>query len=155
MKKLLVGAFLGMFAVAGVAVLPNYASASDGSSWANPQADTNLVWDGNQKLEWSALLDTVKNAINWILWILATVALVICLYGWFKMITSGGDEKKYEEWLKVLKNAAIWLAIVGLSWIIVSVIFWFVGTLSGDKQTKWTSVSGTDSKGAITSTVNE
>jgi hypothetical protein len=43
MKKLLVGAFLGMFAVAGVAVLPNYASASDGSSWANPQADTNLV----------------------------------------------------------------------------------------------------------------
>jgi Na+-driven multidrug efflux pump len=114
-----------------------------------------LVWDGNQKLEWSALLDTVKNAINWILWILATVALVICLYGWFKMITSGGDEKKYEEWLKVLKNAAIWLAIVGLSWIIVSVIFWFVGTLSGDKQTKWTSVSGTDSKGAITSTVNE
>ena len=83
MKKVLVGAFLGMFAVAGVAVLPNYASASDGSSWANPQADTNLVWDGNQKLEWSALLDTVKNAINWILWILATVALVICLYGWF------------------------------------------------------------------------
>lgn len=29
MKKMLFGAFLGMFAVAGIAVLPNYASAQE------------------------------------------------------------------------------------------------------------------------------
>ena len=28
MKKMLIGAFLGMFAVAGIAVLPNYADAN-------------------------------------------------------------------------------------------------------------------------------
>jgi hypothetical protein len=67
--------------------------------------------------------------------ILATIALVICLYGWFKMVTSAGDEKKYGEWLKVLKNAAIGLAIIGLSWMIVSVIFWFIKTLWGGNQT--------------------
>ena len=83
------------------------------------------------------LLDTIKNAINWILWILATVALVICLYGWFMMLTSGSDTKWYDNWVKVLKNAAIWLAIILLAWMIVSVIFRFVWTLSWWNQTRW------------------
>ena len=133
MKKLLVGAFLGVFALAWVAVLPNYASATD---WANPDADASMISDGSQTLTGSALLDTVKNAINWIMGILATIALVICLYGWFKMITAWGDEKKYGDGLKVLKQAAIWLAIVWLSWMIISVIFWFIGTLWWNNQTK-------------------
>jgi hypothetical protein len=33
MKKMLVGAFLGMFALAGVAVLPNYASAQENNNF--------------------------------------------------------------------------------------------------------------------------
>jgi hypothetical protein len=45
------------------------------------------------------------------------------------MVTAAGDEKKYGEGLKVLKYAAIGLAIIALSWMIVSVIFWFVSTL--------------------------
>lgn len=147
MKKLLFGAFLWMFAVAWVAVLPNYVSADDDdptetaptdSAWANPASNKNLI-NGSQELKWAALLTTIQNAINWILWILATVALVVCLYGWFKMVTAAGDEKKYQDGLKVLKYAAIWLAIVGLSWMIVSVIFWFVNTLWGS----WTTQSGT------------
>lgn len=147
MKKLLFGAFLWMFAVAWVAVLPNYVSADENdptetaptdSVWANPDSNKNLI-NGSQELKWAALLTTIQNAINWILWILATVALVVCLYGWFKMVTAAGDEKKYQDGLKVLKYAAIWLAIVGLSWMIVSVIFWFVNTLWGS----WTTQSGT------------
>ncbi len=134
MKKMLIGAFLWIFAVAGVAVLPNYANAQ--TDWSNPNPDASMVSDWNQKLVWSAILDTIKNAINWILWILATIALVICLYGWFKMVTAAGDEKKYGEWLKVLKYAAIGLAIIGLSWMIVSVIFRFVATLWGWRQTQ-------------------
>ena len=141
MKKMLIGAFLGIFAVAGIAVLPNYASADSGDTdyWAraDPQANANKLSgdEDAQTLTWSAFLDTIRNAINWILWILATIALVICLYGWFKMVTAAGDEKKYGEWLNVLKYAAIGLAIIGLSWMIVSVIFWFVGNLSWSNQT--------------------
>ena len=130
MKKLLVGAFLGMFTLAGVAVLPNQANAD----WTNPNADENLVSDW-QKFTWSALLDTIRNAINWLLWILATLALVICLYGGFKMVTAAGDEKKYWDGLKVLKYAAIGLAIIGLSWMIVSIIFRFVSKLWWGNQT--------------------
>ena len=150
MKKMLIGAFLGIFAVAGIAVLPNYASAqtsgdSDFWDWSNPDANRNLVsWADGQTLTGSAFLDTIRNAINWILWILATIALVICLYGWFKMVTAAGDEKKYGEWLNVLKYAAIGLAIIGLSWMIVSVIFWFVGSLSWKNQTQSQEVSSVD-----------
>ena len=136
MKKLLVGAFLWIFTLAGIAVLPNYTMAQDNENYrAQPTADKQMIWD--QELKWASLLDTIKNAINWILWILATIALVICLYGWFKMITSAWDENKYKSGLNVLKNAAIGLAIIWLSWMIVSVIFWFVGTLWNGGSTKW------------------
>lgn len=74
----------------------------------------------------ASLLDTAKNTINWILWILATIALVICLYAGFKMLTSGWDDKWYKSGVSTLKNAALWLAIIWLSWLIVSAIFWFV-----------------------------
>lgn len=136
MKKLLVGAFLWMFAVAWVAVLPNNVLAADGGGttpattsggWANPNKSQNLI--GNQWLAWDRLLTTIKNAVNWLMWILATIALVICLYWWFKMVTAAGDEKKYQDGLKVLKYAALWLAVVWIAWMVVSIIFWFINTL--------------------------
>lgn len=85
----------------------------------------------------SWLLDTIKNAINWILWILATVALCICMYWGFKMLTSGADGKWYKDGRTFLKNAAIGLGIILLAWMIVSVVFRFVGTLSWWNQTQW------------------
>lgn len=74
----------------------------------------------------SSLLDTIKSTINWVLWILATIALVICMYAWFKMLTSWGDSKWYDSGVNILKNAALWLVIIGLSWLIVSAIIWFI-----------------------------
>jgi len=155
MKKMLVGAFLGIFAVAGIAVLPGFVSAANSQSygdsdWSNPNAGGNYISstdkDDQQQLTWSAFLDTIKNAVNWILGILATIALIICLYGGFLMVTAAGDEKKYQKWLSVLKYAAIGLAIIGLSWMIVSVIFWFVRNLwettSSDTQQAVDSGSG-------------
>ena len=84
----------------------------------------------------SGLLDTIKNAINWIMGILATISLCICLYAWFQMLTSWSDSKWYDNWLKTLKNALIWLAIILLAWMIVSAVFWFVDTLSWWNQTQ-------------------
>ena len=94
--------------------------------------DVWVIW--TEKPQEAALLDTIKVTINWILWMLATVALVICLYAWFKMLTSGSDSKGYDAGLKTLKNAAIWLAIIGLSWLIVSAIFWFIWNATWDKS---------------------
>ncbi len=84
----------------------------------------------------SRLLDTIKNAINWCLWILATIVLCFCIYWGFKMLTSGSDSKWYDDGWKVLKNALLWLAIILLAWMIVSVVFWFVAAMSDWNQTQ-------------------
>lgn len=84
----------------------------------------------------SGLLDTIRNAINWIMGILATITLCICLYAWFQMLISWTDSKWYDNWMKTLKNALLWLAIILLSWMIVSAVFRFVWTLSWWNQTQ-------------------
>lgn len=143
MKKMLLGAFLGIFTLAGIAILPNYASATDyGNNGGNNSNPTSGTWDTptgknmitNKDQSGSQLLTTIQSTIKWILWFLATIAVVICLYWGFLMMTSAGDENKYKKGITVLKYAAIWLAVIGLSWIIVSAIFWFVGLQGGQEN---------------------
>jgi hypothetical protein len=43
------------------------------------------------------------------------------------MVTAAGDDGKYKKGFKILQQAAVWLAIIGLSWIIVSFIFFLIG----------------------------
>jgi hypothetical protein len=59
---------------------------------------------------------------------LSLVALVLCLWGGFQMMTSGGDSKKYENGLNLLKWAAIGLAVIAVSWLVVSLIFYVINT---------------------------
>ena len=131
-------ASLGLL-VLWVLVLPinnALAQSCDNSFWSPCYVSgVNVIHTDDETVS-SGLLDTIKNAINWILWILATVALCICMYGWFKMLTSWWDSKWFDAWKTVLKNAALWLAIILLSWMIVSVVFRFVWTLSWWNQTQ-------------------
>lgn len=69
------------------------------------------------------LLDIIKRIINWILWLLSLLALILCLRWWFQMLTAWWDDAKVKKWVKVLKNAAIWLAVIWISWLIVSLVF--------------------------------
>ena len=149
MKKLLVGAFLWMFAVAWVAVLPNVASADDGSGdgraggfatrwwwWSDENLNYNATVAGAGSYQSDSLIVTIRTAINWVLGMLSLVALVIALYAGFLMMTSGGDEKKYQKWVGLLKWAGIGLAIIALSWLIVSLIFWVInGAIGGSNAT--------------------
>ena len=144
MKKMLLGAFLWIFTLAWVAVLPNLTNAQTSSTpitittttdWNNPDGG-NKITDKSQA--GSNLLTTIKETIKWILGILATIAVCICLYAGFIMMTSAGDEKKYENGMKILKYAAIGLVIIWLSWLIVSAIFWFVKLQGGAaSELKW------------------
>lgn len=143
MKKMLVGALLGMFAVAGFAVLPNYASADSAGisdTWNDPKGNDLIT---GKAQTWSQLLTSIKKTINWLLGILATVAVAICLYAGFIMVTSAGDEKKYEKGLTILKYAAIGLVIVGVSWLIVSAVYWFTGLQAGSGNSELVWATGT------------
>ena len=139
MKKMLLGAFLGIFTLAWVAVLPNYASAQGVSTDAEYAGlfDDNtgkistknqLTWEGSAG---ATGIKAIRRTINLMLTILSTIAVVICMYGGFLMITAAGDEKKYQKGMTVLKYAAIGLAIIALSWIIVSLVFWLVNAAAG------------------------
>jgi len=96
--------------------------------WWNYVSWYNVVWtkDGSNT-SWDArLIDTVKTAVNRVLWILSLIALILCLRGWFQMLTAAWDEWKVKKWTKVLTHAAIWLAVIWLSWIFVTFIFYLI-----------------------------
>ena len=125
-------------AVLWLSTIPSITLAEDNCNrwWGKCHvSDINTIHTDDEDVS-SGLLDTVKNAINWILWILATVALCICMYWGFKLLTSGADGKWYKDWRTILKNAALGLWIILLAWMIVSVVFRFVGTLSWGNQTQ-------------------
>ena len=77
-----------------------------------------------------SFITIVKWAINWMLGILALIALIILLYGGFQMVTSAWDEDKYGAWFTILKHAATGLILIGIAWFIVSIIFWLVNILT-------------------------
>ena len=53
------------------------------------------------------------------------------------MVTAAGDDGKYKKGMGILKQAAIGLVMIGVSWLFVSLIFWMIWTLSasGDAPT--------------------
>jgi hypothetical protein len=76
----------------------------------------------------------MKKTINWVLGMLAVIALAVSLWGGFQMVTAAGDDKKYQSGFTILKQAAVGLIVVGISWIIVSFIFWVIGALATTGQ---------------------
>ena len=111
-----IGVFYGMAHAGGTLDFGNPASVvSVGVSWAS---------EGTQATN---IMDVIRTFLNWVLGILSLVALVVLLYGGFNMVTAAGDDAKYKKWFTILQQAAVGLAIIGLSWIIVSAIFWIIG----------------------------
>lgn len=92
---------------------------------ASSTAGYGVSWSGAQT--GSGIMGVIKTFINWVLGLLSLIALVVCLYGGFSMVTAAGDEAKYKSGFKILQQAAVGLAIIGLSWIIVSAIFRVIG----------------------------
>lgn len=79
------------------------------------------IWTNSD--QWWSLIQVIKNVINWVLGMLALIALVLCLWWWFQIVTAAWDEWKQKKWLSVLKHAAVWLVVIWLSWFVVTIIF--------------------------------
>ncbi len=80
--------------------------------------------------QWDSFANVVKGFINWSLGILALIALIILLWGGFQMVTAAGDEERYKKWFTILKQAALWLAMIGVARFIVSLIFFVINLVS-------------------------
>lgn len=136
MKKFLFWSLLACIATA-FSFAPVFAQNTTNTS-ANGGSDTPFGTqtnvDGINIKSWSScgadtpvLICGIKRIINWVLGMLALVALIILLYAGFKMLTAGGDAKWYDEWFTILKHAAIGLAFIAASYIIVQFIMFVIG----------------------------
>lgn len=94
-----------------------------------PVSDINL--QGTAWVEWDALIDVIRWAINRLLWVLWLIALVMLIRWGLQMITAAGNEERYNNGFKILKQAAIWLAFIGVSWFIVSMILYVIYLVTG------------------------
>ena len=102
----------------------------------NAQKVDNLPWlPGLETNKWNfnipesaanKFLASIKNIINRALGLLAFVAIVILLIAWFKMLFFAQDDWEQKKAFATVKNVAIALIFIGISWLIVSGIFWFV-----------------------------
>jgi hypothetical protein len=45
------------------------------------------------------------------------------------MVTAAGDDGRYKKGMGILKQAGIWLVIIGLAWLIVSAVFWLISAM--------------------------
>lgn len=93
---------------------------------AVPKAPTEATTDLSKDTEdwWvNTLLDTIRKAINRALGLLALIALIILIIAWFQMLFNSRDDGKVKEWYKTVKNVAIALVFIGISWLIISFIF--------------------------------
>jgi Type IV secretion system pilin len=97
----------------------------------------NLIDTNTQQKD--AFVNVVKWAVNWVLGILALIALLVIMYWWFQMVTSAWNEDSYNKWFTILKYAAIGLVLIGVAWFIVSIIFWLVNqSASNAWDSAWT-----------------
>lgn len=110
-------------------------------SWLLPvysQSIGDTFWGSNEKaggvwVEWAwsqfdeSFLGVVKSFVNWVLWIMSLIALIVLLWWAFQMVTAAGNEEKYGKWFTILKQAAIWLILMWVAWFIVSIIFSVIG----------------------------
>lgn len=68
------------------------------------------------------VMDMIQIAINWLLWMLAFIALVYMIYCGFLIFSSWSDNKNATKGKKWIWTAAIALTWIGVSWLIISMI---------------------------------
>lgn len=133
MKKLFFALVAPVMAVGMLSGLAFAQISNNQNPYTNPtdagdSTDVAVVWSGTGQQD--SFVNVVKGAVNWILGILALIALLILLWGGFQMVTSAGNDEQYKKGFTILKHAATGLLLIGVAWFVVSIIFWLVNVLT-------------------------
>jgi len=124
-KKLLTAISTGLIAGASIAT-PLVSTAGGFMDQRATQigvAGADQWGQGNEGFIWF-----VQSAVNWILALLGLITIIILIYGGFQMVTAAGDDNKYKKGFTIVKQAAIGLILIGVSALIVNLIFAFVNS---------------------------
>lgn len=86
------------------------------------------IWDkiSSHENAQNKTLQVIKNLLNYALGMLWLVALIYLIYHGFLIVTAAGDDTQYKKWLSGVKYAAIAIVGIGVSWLVVSWIFWLL-----------------------------
>lgn len=128
---------------------PNFYESYSNEYTNEPRVDYNIVSGGiaewsasiSERVDWIIKTDTPNNyetsvshviaivntAVNRLLWILALVALIYMIYCWLLILSW---EKNSAKWKKWISTAAIALAWIWLSWLIISAMLWFINNVA-------------------------
>ena len=125
-KKLLTAISTGLIATASIAT--PLVSIAEG--WFTDQRTSKIGIVGADQggTGNEGFLDFVESAVNRILKSLGIITIIILIYGGFQMVTAAWDDNKYKKGFTIVKQAVIGLILIGISALIVSIIFNFVGT---------------------------
>ncbi len=103
---------------------------TDAGFWINAETSQGIEGVNAGTDQWDGIIGVIKKFINYALWLLALIAFAMLLWGGYKMVMSGGDEEAYKEGLKMLKNAAIGIAFISISWFLVTFIFYVISIIT-------------------------
>lgn len=85
---------------------------------------------GSQSDATTRTINLIHRIINYILGLVSVIALIILIYAGIQMTTAAGDDKKYQAGKATTKKLTIGIIGIGISWLIVSFIFWFLNTIT-------------------------
>lgn len=85
-------------------------------------ADLDLWVDGSNV---SIKDNFLKTAVNYLLWLVAVVAITMFIYIWFQLATAEGKDDQFKKAMKALVYLAVWLAVIPLSFVIIKITTWF------------------------------
>lgn len=71
-------------------------------------------------------LNIIRNILNAVLYFISFVTLILLIIEWYKIVASGTDTDQYKKAFNQLKNYAIAIAWIALSWLIVNLIFYVI-----------------------------
>ncbi|MBF0931816.1 MAG: hypothetical protein HXJ92_00065 [candidate division SR1 bacterium] len=109
---------VGLVAEAASGANMGFGIHQSNASGINGIAGTDKTQDQENQLE-----KVIKNTINWVLGLLSLIVFILLLWGGFQMVTANGDDKKFGAGMTILKQAAIGLGFIAVSWLLVSMIF--------------------------------
>jgi hypothetical protein len=89
--------------------------------------------------------DLVLAIVNVLLSVLAMLAALFVIIGGFRYVTAAGNEKNSEAGLKMVKDAAIGLAIAILAYTIIAIVTNTVSSLGSSSSSSSSSSSQTQS----------
>ena len=76
------------------------------------------------------IVEVIKKFMNIALSFVTLIAFWFLLRWGYKMVMSGWDEEGYKEGVQILKNAAIGIAFISISWFLVTFIFFVIGAVT-------------------------